>query len=175
MTLSNTFVQRDRSVSTTSYYGYYINLSYTASSSCATPWVYTTTANAYIPPMITPTPTSVSTRYSQYEAFGETSTYYYAFIDPTVLPTSSLSSISSNYAPYFTTYCTVPSSYESGVVTPGSDGSDDDSDSSSSGSGSSSSSDGCRPATYSDGFYYGDDAFQTTYVCPDGSHYVSPL
>lgn len=157
-------------MSTTSYYGYYINLSYTASSSCATPWVYTTTANAYIPPMITPTPTSVSTRYSQYEAFGETSTYYYAFIDPTFLPTSSLASISSNYAPYFTTYCTVPSSYTTGVVSGGDSGSDDSSSSS-----DSSSSDGCRPASYSDSFYYGDDGFQTTYVCPDGSHYVSPL
>ncbi|KFY82372.1 hypothetical protein V500_10588 [Pseudogymnoascus sp. VKM F-4518 (FW-2643)] len=161
---------------TTSYYGYYFHLSYTASSSCATPWVYTTTAGAYLPPMITPTPTSVSTSYSQYQAFGTTRTYYFAFIDPTILPASSLSSIKSEYAPYFTASCTVPYSYQTDVVTPSS-GSGDGSSDSSSGSGSSSSGDAndCRQASYSDGYYYYDEPFQTTYICGDGSTFTKGL
>ncbi|OBT63744.1 hypothetical protein VE03_06149 [Pseudogymnoascus sp. 23342-1-I1] len=167
---------RYATTTTTSYYGYYIKLSYTAPTSCATEWVYTTSAGAYLPPMITPTPTSVSTRLTQYEAFGETSTYLYAFIDPTVLPTSSLSSIKSNYAPYFTSSCTVPSSYQTGLVTPGTGGSSDDSSDSGDDYNSDSSSfdgDECRPETYGDNnSLYGGDAFQTRYICPDGTSYT---
>lgn len=132
--------------------------------------------------MITPTPTSVSTVYSQYEAFGETSTFYYAFIDPTVLPTSSLSSIKSYYAPYFTSSCTIPSSYQTGLVTPGTGGSDDGDDDYYGDDGyndtpDSSTFDGdkCRPVSYNDGYYsYYGDSFQTTYICPDGSTFVCP-
>jgi uncharacterized membrane protein YgcG len=167
-------ITRDYSTTTTSYYGYYIKLSYTAPTACATQWVYTTTAGAYLPPMITPTPTSVSTSVSQYEAFGEKKTFYFAFIDPAILPTASLSSIKSNYAPYFTTSCTVPYSYQTGLVTPGTGGSgsgSSDSGSSSSGSGSgTSSADEC----YEDfsGYY---NEFLHKYKCPDGRTYVSPL
>ena len=127
--------------------------------------------------MITPTPTSVSTSYSQYQAFGTTRTYYFAFIDPTILPASSLSSIKSEYAPYFTASCTVPYSYQTDVVTSSTGGSGDGSSDSGSGSGSSSSGDAndCHRASYSDGYYYYDEPFQTTYVCGDGSTYVRPL
>lgn len=170
---SNTPLQRDYdSTTTTAYYAYYIELAYTASSSCSSRWVYTTSAAVDLPPIITPTPTSISTVYSQYQAFGATSTLYYAFIDPTILPASSLSSIKSYSAPYFTNACTVPSSYETGVVTSGSG--------SSSTSGTSSSWDGdrslCQVADYNNygyGYYYSDDVFQTVYVCPDGSTFVS--
>ncbi|KFY31007.1 hypothetical protein V493_01483, partial [Pseudogymnoascus sp. VKM F-4281 (FW-2241)] len=152
--------------STTSYRGYYVDLSYTATSDCATRWVYTTSARVSIPPMITPTPTSVSTSLYQYEAFGETSTFLYAFIDPTFLPTSSLSSIQSYNAPYFSTYCSVPSSYETDLVSPGGTSGD---------SSSSGGSTGCRPARYSDDDYYYSDSFQTTYICADGTRYTKGL
>ena len=167
-------ITRDYSSTTTSYYGYYIKLSYTAPTACATQWVYTTTAGAYLPPMITPTPTSVSTSVSQYEAFGEKSTYLFAFIDPAILPTSSLSSIKSNYAPYFTSSCTVPYSYQTGLVTPGTGGSSDSGSSdSSSGSGSGSSSGTSADECYEDfsGYY---NQFLHKYKCPDGRTYVSP-
>ncbi|OBT82142.1 hypothetical protein VE02_09121 [Pseudogymnoascus sp. 03VT05] len=165
-------ITADYSTTTTSY-RYYVKLSYTAPTACATQWVYTTSASAYLPPMITPTPTSVSTSVSQYEAFGEKSTYYYAFIDPAILPTSSLESIKSNYGPYFTSSCTVPYSYQTGLVTSGTGGSSNsgssDSSSSSSGSGSS-SADEC----YEDfsGYY---NQFLHTYKCPDGRTYTTGL
>ncbi|OBT53825.1 hypothetical protein VE04_05894 [Pseudogymnoascus sp. 24MN13] len=164
-----------RDYSATSYYDYYIKLSYTAPTSCATEWVYTTTANADLPRMITPTPTSVSTSVSQYQAFGTKTTYYFAYIDPTILPTASLASIKSEYAPYFTSSCTVPYSYQTDLVTPGTGGSNSGSGgsgSSSSGSGSSSSSgdDGCYE-DYS-GYY---NQFQHKFKCPDGSTYTTGL
>ncbi|OBT94494.1 hypothetical protein VE01_07193 [Pseudogymnoascus verrucosus] len=163
-----------RDYSATSYYDYYIKLSYTAPTSCATEWVYTTTANADLPPMITPTPTSVSTSVSQYQAFGTKTTYYFAYIDPAILPTSSLASIKSEYAPYFTSSCTVPYSYQTNLVTPGTGGSNSgssDSGSSSSGSGSSSSGDDGCYEDYS-GYY---NQFQHKFKCPDGSTYTTGL
>ncbi|KFY45086.1 hypothetical protein V494_01155, partial [Pseudogymnoascus sp. VKM F-4513 (FW-928)] len=144
---------------TSSYDDYLINLSYSAPTTCTNTWVYTTATHAYVPPLITPTPTSVSTSYYQYEAFGETSTYLYAFIDPSILPPSSLSSLSYYAQPSFVSYsyCNVPYAYQTGLVTPGTggDGSDDGSDYPISNSGSGSSRYDC----YDSYSYYRCDSF----------------
>lgn len=162
--------------STTSYYGYYLKFSFTASASCDPRWVFTTSASAYLPPMITPTPTSVSTKYTQRKAFGPTSTYYYAFIDPTFLPSSTVASMKSYAEPYFTDSCTVPSYYQDGVVTPGEgdSGSRDDGTTEPDANGVS-----CRPADYydRDSYYsyystsYYDDGYRTLMKCSDGTYY----
>ncbi|KFX95508.1 hypothetical protein V490_03812, partial [Pseudogymnoascus sp. VKM F-3557] len=112
--------------------------------------------------MITPTPTSVSTRFSQYEAFGPTSTYYYAFIDPSILPESTLSSLSRYNLP---SGCSTPYSYPTGSSDSG-----DGSDYGGSGSGSGSSS-----GDSSDCSDYWTGSFQRTYECRDGSSFTKGI
>src|SRR5947209_2396772 len=88
-----------------------VQLFYTGPSSCHSQWVYSTTALVDVPYQVTPTPTSVSTILTQLEAFGPTTTNFVALMDPTDIPAVDLSSLSSEYAPFFTSSCSIPDYY----------------------------------------------------------------
>lgn len=83
-----------------------VNLTYSAPTACSTQWTTTTSATITPPSDYTfdrllPT-TAVSTSYSVYNAEGfksSTYVYKYIYVEPTQLPTRSLSSLSDLYAP----------------------------------------------------------------------------
>ncbi len=90
-------------------------------------------------------------------------------VDPTDIPADALSSLSSEYAPYFTDSCSMPTFYSptgtlpvpSSTVTPIAGGSG-------SGSGSNNWA-GCVPFQW----YFGGLVIGQGYSCDDGLHYVS--
>jgi len=129
--------------------------------------------------MVTPTPTSISTIYSQYRAFGPTSTYYQGFLDPNDFPASYLEQYKSYYEPTFTRSCTIPSYYRTGLVTAtGSAVSTATATTTRTATpaatGSFTDANGvqvqCDPVYKYYDSYYG---FENTYVCSDGSYYES--
>ncbi|KAL1965442.1 hypothetical protein VTN77DRAFT_5698 [Rasamsonia byssochlamydoides] len=84
---------------------YYVNLVYTAPTSCSSAWTTTTAVEVYVPYAIEAaiTPTSVSTSYSTDDSqpFQPiTITQVMAFINPSQVPASSLSVLSAENAPY---------------------------------------------------------------------------
>lgn len=147
------------------YTNYVVNLAYTAPTSCSTTWTYTTAVAVDPPSEIEDAlvPTSVSTSYSvnNRTPFNPTTyTEVYAYIDPTQVPSSSLSMLRYEYAPY-------PSCYK-----PSSDDSISGDSSSSSSSSPSSSSSG----TYSCGNYYCSSDDDSYSWINDPSYYgISPL
>lgn len=152
-----------------------VQLFYTGPSSCPSPWVYSTKAYVDVPYQVTPTPTSVSTILTQPQAFGPTSTEYIALMDPNDIPAGDLSSLSSRYAPIFTSSCSIPYYYTATGTSPGS-GATTTPKSGGSGSSSSSSSSGtdwsgCDPFVW----YFGGAEMGQGYICDDGLHYVSCL
>jgi hypothetical protein len=131
-----------------------------------------------IPAMVTPTPTSISTIYSQPQPFGPTSTFYKGFLNPSDLPASSVDYYKEVYAPGFTSYCSVPSYYRTGLVSPtGSDATvaaTATATATPEGPGRVTNSNAvqCDPVyKYYDSYW----AFESTYICSDGSYYVSSL
>lgn len=126
-----------------------------------------------VPTGVTPTPTSVSTSYTQRSAFGTTSTMYQGFLDPTDVP--DIASISSSYEPYFSRSCTIPYGYRTTTGTGASPTATDSGDSSDYPYNSPSypnynEGDGNGCYNSYDEFYY---SMTVTHYCQDGSRYVS--
>lgn len=127
--------------------------------------------------MITFAPTSVSTFITIPQAFGGTTTSYLGFVNPTDIPADALSSLSSEYHPYYATDCSIPYYY----TATGTETSSRATGTSSSSSSSSSSSDDDNPAANG---YADCDPFWWTfagakvgsgYICPSGTYYVSSI
>lgn len=115
------------------YTSFVVNVTYTAPTGCSSTWTYTTAI--YIDPpyqvqdALVPVATSTSLYIDNSSPFQPTTiTEIYAYVDPTQVPSSSLSVLSSEYAPYPSCYNPTSSSSDSGDD----NGDDDDSDSSSS-------------------------------------------
>ncbi|KAF7162858.1 hypothetical protein CNMCM5623_007980 [Aspergillus felis] len=84
---------------------YYVNMVYTAPTSCSSQWTLTTAVPVYVPNAIEDAllATSMSTSYYVDDSRPFQPTTYtkaLAFIDPTQVPVSSLSSLSNSYKPY---------------------------------------------------------------------------
>jgi hypothetical protein len=147
-----------------------VQLFYTAPTSCASRWVYSTTAFVGAPDPVTFEPTSVSTIFTQPIAFGPTSTEFIALVNPTDIPSAYLSSLSNEYAPPFTQSCSIPYYYtatgtgsgSAPTATPGSGGSS---------GGSSSQNDwlGCTPFAW----YFAGAEMGSGYICFNQVYYVS--
>lgn len=131
--------------------------------------------------MITLAPTHVSTILTQFQVFGATSTEYSALVNPTDLPAAVLSSLRSQYEPYFSDECSIPYYYTATGTPTGSGSSPTPGSGSSSGNGGGNSGNngvignpsngwaGCDPVwEYVDGIEIGEG-----YMCADGLHLVS--
>lgn len=82
-------------------------------------WVWKTAFAIDVPYGVTPVPTAISTSTYQNAAFGPTTTYTKAYLNPSDVPSSSLSSRSSSlsyYTSWFDYSCTVPSYASTGLV-----------------------------------------------------------
>jgi hypothetical protein len=149
-----------------------VQLFYTAPTTCASQWVFTTTAFVDAPADVTFAPTAVSTVFTQPQAFGPTSTEFLALVNPTDIPAADLSSISNRNAPYFTGSCSIPYYYTATGTNPGSAATVTPQAGGSSGGSSSSSGSnwsGCDPFVW----YFVGAEMGRGYICADGIHYVS--
>ncbi|GIK05104.1 hypothetical protein Aspvir_009203 [Aspergillus viridinutans] len=99
--IESTYNYRDSNIITQ----YYVNMVYTAPTSCSSQWTLTTAVPVYVPNAIEDAllATSMSTSYSVDDSQPFQPTTYtnaLAFIDPTQVPASSLSRLSNSYKPY---------------------------------------------------------------------------
>jgi hypothetical protein len=152
-----------------------VELLYTAPSVCPSKWAYTTTAFVDAPDQVTFAPTSVSTVFTQPQAFGPTSTKFIALVNPTDIPAGDLASLSSEYAPFFSGSCSIPYYYTATGTAPGSAATSNPEAGGSGGSSNSSSGDsgndwlGCDPFVW----YFGGIQMGQGYICDNGIYYVS--
>lgn len=161
---------------------YMVALTYSADEDYCTRdgenWVWTTGVSISVPYGAKPTAISSSLSMTQFSAFDPTSTFTHLYINPTEVPASSLSSLSSYYSEYWMDYsCTVPASKASGIVTgavasstPSSNADSDDTNS----SPSSSIVSGGRESQCEDGdwWWYSDWGFGGEVECRTGPDVV---
>lgn len=147
------------------YTNFYVNFAYTAPTACSSTWSYTTAVEVDPPYEIDDAlvPTSVSTSYytDNSSPFQPTViTEVYAFLNPTQVPASSLSYLSSAYAPY-------PSCYnpDSGYSSSGSSGN----------SGGSSSSSGSSSGSVTCNYYFCSSDEEPSWINDSSVYGISPL
>lgn len=153
-------------ITSNTFYEYYVNVVYTAPASCSytTSATLTTAVPVFLPydAKLLIRPTTVVTSTKTYQYITNQITYTQAMLNPSDIPSSVLSSVSSEYKPSRFTSC-VHNYYSGGSSSGGS--------ASSSGSGSYA---GCDKFTW----YIGNSAFSGGYCCSDGCHYtwgISPV
>ncbi|MCJ1447811.1 MAG: hypothetical protein MMC23_008323 [Stictis urceolatum] len=168
--LTEVYVVLPESVGRTATYytsrddSYYILLTYTASTTCATPWTWTTSAPLYPPQGVVPSATATSAVTTSLGTYIAATTAYNKFINPADVPPATISSLASVYEPLFSGSCTIPSyytqtytsAYPSSTYTSGP---------------SSPENFTCSPFSYT----FGGSSIGGGYFCADGYHYTHGL